>query len=318
MPYFAVNVTRDYDVAVRRAGNAAIGLWVRAGAWSVARLTDGLIPADVALDLGTPAQVRKLVAVGLWAETDEGYRFLTWEADGNRTRAEVERVADARSAAGRLGGRASGRSRRSRAGSAQVSSQTGVENEGFPPQTGDETEVTSPPSGSEPDPGFKGRIAADQRKREAGASSKTNPLPFPTLPYPSKAPTVPTGARAREAAEHAAAITAVVQAWAGASRVRPGRSELAEAQRHAAELIEAGNTVADVIEAARRTGADGYGPRGLGVALRQMHTDPNARRRSSRSDLGDRMRGWLDIPEDDPGIAEAEVVEFPRAIGGSA
>ena len=62
------------------AGNKAIGLWVRAGAWSADALTDGHIPSAVISALGgTQADARKLVSVGLWTKTSSGYQFHDWE-----------------------------------------------------------------------------------------------------------------------------------------------------------------------------------------------------------------------------------------------
>lgn len=70
------------------AGNAAIGLWVRAGAHCGQHLTDGFIPTKTVLKLGTRAQAARLVAVGLWVEVDGGYQFHGW-GEWQPTRDEV-------------------------------------------------------------------------------------------------------------------------------------------------------------------------------------------------------------------------------------
>ncbi|MHA4819353.1 mucin-2 [Streptomyces aculeolatus] len=49
-----------------KAGNAAIGLWARAGAYAAQHLTEGIVPGVVAQLYGTAPQARKLVASGLW------------------------------------------------------------------------------------------------------------------------------------------------------------------------------------------------------------------------------------------------------------
>lgn len=64
--------------------NAAIGLWVKAGAWCGKHLTDGVIPAAKVKSMkGTPAQIRALIECGLWVESEsesgaKAYRFHDW------------------------------------------------------------------------------------------------------------------------------------------------------------------------------------------------------------------------------------------------
>ena len=60
------------------AGNAAVGLWTRAGSWSTLHLTDGHIPSDLARAMGTKAEIAALVRNDLWAATDDGYQFTPW------------------------------------------------------------------------------------------------------------------------------------------------------------------------------------------------------------------------------------------------
>lgn len=99
MVWFLVDDVLPFHERVLRAGNAAMGLWVRGGAWCSGQLTDGFIPADVARTMGTAAEIRRLVAVGLWAPGEHdgvtGYRFHAWAEDGTGqkrqpTKAEVE------------------------------------------------------------------------------------------------------------------------------------------------------------------------------------------------------------------------------------
>jgi hypothetical protein len=95
MVWFYVDDVLPFHERVLRAGNAAMGLWVRAGAWSSGQLTDGRIPAEVARQMGTAAEIRRLVDVGLWVSEDGGYRFHAWAEDGTGqkrqpTKAEVE------------------------------------------------------------------------------------------------------------------------------------------------------------------------------------------------------------------------------------
>lgn len=78
MPWFRVDDTFAHHEKVVAAGNAAIGLWTRAGAWSMQQLTDGFIPEHVAKQLGKPREVRRLVEVGLWFGAEGGYEFYQW------------------------------------------------------------------------------------------------------------------------------------------------------------------------------------------------------------------------------------------------
>ncbi|MGW7435671.1 mucin-2 [Streptomyces sp. NPDC054849] len=68
MPWFKIDDASHSHPKFMAAGNAALGLWLRCGAYSAQHLTEGHVPAAVAKAYGTPPQARKLVAVGLWHE----------------------------------------------------------------------------------------------------------------------------------------------------------------------------------------------------------------------------------------------------------
>jgi hypothetical protein len=87
--WFRADDTLAFNAAVVRAGNAAMGLWLRAGTWCAQQLTDGHVPRHIAATLGSPAQMKRLVEAGLWHETETGFLFHEWNAS-NPTRAEVE------------------------------------------------------------------------------------------------------------------------------------------------------------------------------------------------------------------------------------
>jgi hypothetical protein len=86
MVWFLVDDVLPHHERVIRAGNAAMGLWVRAGAWCSGHLTDGFISAAAARSMGSASEVRRLVEVGLWAPTvkdgEDGYLFHAWAEDG--------------------------------------------------------------------------------------------------------------------------------------------------------------------------------------------------------------------------------------------
>lgn len=94
MPWFRVDDTFPHHAKVLAAGNAAVGLWARAGAWSMQQLTDGFVPTHVARTMGTPAEARRLVEAGLWHQEDDGYRFHQWEGrQPSRAKVEADRHA---------------------------------------------------------------------------------------------------------------------------------------------------------------------------------------------------------------------------------
>jgi hypothetical protein len=79
MPWFKVDDTLSFHTKTVEAGNAAMGLWVRAGSWSMQTLSDGFIPDAIADQLGTKAQARALVAAGMWHRRGKGYVFHEWD-----------------------------------------------------------------------------------------------------------------------------------------------------------------------------------------------------------------------------------------------
>jgi hypothetical protein len=70
---------------------AALGLWVVAGSWSGANLSDGFIPDHVLPRLlpDSESLAKELVSTGLWKRTRGGYRFHDWH-DFNPERSAVE------------------------------------------------------------------------------------------------------------------------------------------------------------------------------------------------------------------------------------
>lgn len=78
MTWFKVDDNLAFHRKVVAAGNAAMGLWVRAGSWCAQQLTDGHVPEHMIGLLGTPAQAAKLVKAGLWVEVAGGYEFHQW------------------------------------------------------------------------------------------------------------------------------------------------------------------------------------------------------------------------------------------------
>lgn len=90
MTWFKVDDQLAFHPKVLTAGNAAMGLWVRAGSWSGAHLTQGRLPLAMVQPLGGRTRdANKLVEVGLWEQVDGGYQFKDW-GDYQPTKQQVE------------------------------------------------------------------------------------------------------------------------------------------------------------------------------------------------------------------------------------
>lgn len=111
MPWFRVDDGFATHPKVLATSLEARGLWVTAGSWSSAHLTDGAVPRHVLLSLGgTPTLAEELVTAGLWRRRRDGYVFHDWSSK-NPSRKEVEAMRGKKAAAGRKGGLASGKTR---------------------------------------------------------------------------------------------------------------------------------------------------------------------------------------------------------------
>jgi hypothetical protein len=61
-----------------QAGNCALGLWVRAGAWAASARSEGYVPRQVAYRMGTRTQIESLIICGLWEVKNGGYVMHDW------------------------------------------------------------------------------------------------------------------------------------------------------------------------------------------------------------------------------------------------
>ena len=90
MPWFKVDDQLAFHPKAIVAGNAALGLWVRAGSWCAAHVTQGALPAHMLRTLGAQRRdAEKLVTAGLWMRTEDGYLFKDWD-DYQPTKEQVE------------------------------------------------------------------------------------------------------------------------------------------------------------------------------------------------------------------------------------
>lgn len=93
IPWFKVDDGFSVHPKAILAGNAACGLWVRAGSWSMQQLTDGFVPEHVLPMLGTAKEAQRLVEACLWQRVDGGWRFHEWETrQPSREHVEKERA----------------------------------------------------------------------------------------------------------------------------------------------------------------------------------------------------------------------------------
>lgn len=96
MPWFKVDDTLAFHSKTLAVGNAAIGMWVRAGSWSMQTLSDGFVPNDIVRQLGGFKLAQKLVDAGLWIAKEDGYLFHEWhERQPSRARIKADREAGA-------------------------------------------------------------------------------------------------------------------------------------------------------------------------------------------------------------------------------
>jgi hypothetical protein len=95
MPWFKVDDALYGHPKWLRTPPAARALWVTAGSWCAAQLTDGVVPAHVLPTLGgTTRAARELVDAGLWTTVDNGWQFHAWlEFQPSAEQVEAERAA---------------------------------------------------------------------------------------------------------------------------------------------------------------------------------------------------------------------------------
>lgn len=91
MPYFPVDDQFAFHSKVVAAGNAAIGLWTRAGSWCKSQANGGFVPEEMISALGTKVQAMRLVSVNLWLLVPGGFRFHDWEHQSGNHAAEEEK-----------------------------------------------------------------------------------------------------------------------------------------------------------------------------------------------------------------------------------
>lgn len=101
--WFKVSDDLAFHPKAVQAGNEAMGVWVRMGAWAGFARTGGLVPKGVALAIaGAMAPVLALEQAGLLIDEGEQWKLHDWEVY-NPTAEQADRLHKIRSEAGRLG-----------------------------------------------------------------------------------------------------------------------------------------------------------------------------------------------------------------------
>lgn len=105
MAWFALDDGFDTHPKVRKAGNAAVGLFVRLGVHATRHLTEGHLDGDIVRQYGTEPNVRKLIAVGMLhgaghscarcPQPSDGDYVIHDYLDYNKSRAQIEAAREA-------------------------------------------------------------------------------------------------------------------------------------------------------------------------------------------------------------------------------
>ncbi|MFF9894929.1 hypothetical protein [Streptomyces longispororuber] len=105
MAWFALDDGFDTHPKVRKAGNAAVGVFVRLGVHATRHLTEGHLDGDIVRSYGTGPNIRKLLTVGMLHEHGHACPRCPQPAEGdfvihdyldyNKSRAQIEAAREA-------------------------------------------------------------------------------------------------------------------------------------------------------------------------------------------------------------------------------
>ncbi len=123
MSWFKIDDNSTFHPKIIQAGNEAWGAFCRMGAYSSAHLTEGFIPAAIALTIAPKKVLAKLIECRLLDASPEGYCIHDY-LKYNPSAAEVQSKREARSEAGRKGGLNSSQAKQQAKGQAIASANT--------------------------------------------------------------------------------------------------------------------------------------------------------------------------------------------------
>ena len=204
MTWFKVDDRFGDHPKVIAAGNAAVGMWIRCGAWCAQHGADGRVPKQLLSRFGTQTQANRLVEVGLWQDGGDVYVFRDW-AEYQPLAAETQARRRERADAGKRGAEARWEKERMATAMAVASSTS------MPPTRPDPTRISTPTNNSksvEPDPAGGG---FDQRYAEALDHAVQAELDR-THPAPRNPQAWAKAVRARIDRDHGAEISRAVKA----------------------------------------------------------------------------------------------------------
>lgn len=210
MPWFKVDDTAHLHPKLLKAGNPAVGLWMRAGAYAAQHLTEGVVAGVVAQLYGTAPQVRKLVASGLWHAAGHACPRCPQPAEGDYVMHDFLVYNPTKSATEAKREAATERQKRARDRAAEQKNQ--ARNRSDSSSNRDSFAGESSAGNLESDPKniafpdlFAGREGSSQRDG-VDPSRSPRPDPSPTTSYGGSNPPNPQGGKA-------AAAAALVEAW---------------------------------------------------------------------------------------------------------
>ncbi|MFI6860157.1 mucin-2 [Streptomyces sp. NPDC050421] len=209
MPWFKVDDTAHLHPKLLKAGNPAVGLWMRAGAYAAQHLTEGAVPGVVAQLYGTAPQARKLVAAGLWHAAGHACPRCPQPPTGDYVMHDFLVYNPTKSATEATRAAAADRQKRAREKAAEQRGQTrnrsdsSRETNSFAGERSAENSESVSESIAFPDL-FAGQEGLSHRDG-VDPSRSPRPDPSPTTPYGSSNPPNPQGGKA--------AAAALVEAW---------------------------------------------------------------------------------------------------------
>lgn len=286
MPWFKIDDSAHSHPKFMRAGNAALGLWLRCGSYSAQHLLEGFVPKDVVKPFkGTPAQVQKLIEAGLWHEAGHdcarcpqpagGYMIHDFfEGGRNTTRAQHE--ANKKGAAERA---AKSRATRKRTG-------TDADPNNIQHATGTENNTDSATNA----PHFSGSVAGQEglsHRTPANGATPAQSTSTPSQVLPTEVPPPPP-----PSSDHS---TDVVPANSGRGEIQPLINAMLARGMNVTWTFH-GSEWVDLRDAVRRVGIDDlvdYAARSWQAARDKPH--------SARYFL----RGWIGLQASAPGFTAA-------------
>jgi hypothetical protein len=271
MTWFKVDDGLHSHLKAVRAGIPAMGLWVMAGSWCAANLTDGWIPDYIAvrLDPDYEEHAAMLVKAGLWVKAkrngESGWRFHEWNEPGRqpvREQVLADRAANAQR-------QAAWRERAKREREARQQSQADSRS-----RNGVTTSVTN----------------GDVTASITGAPTRPDPT-RPVLPTevlkdvpPSAGADAPRPEPAHEPADNAQAVVAAyLDGAAEAGQDKPTGRLIGRVGGDAKRLIGEGVSLNKLTAAARHMGAAGWSN-----LDQQLQRDSAERNGQSRRNTGGR------------------------------